>query len=143
MSAVRLERSFLDANVLVYSDDRSAPEKSRRASLLIAEHMRAGTGVVSTQVLAEYFVNVTRKFKVALDPAAARRKVELLCTLAVVTPHKEDLLAAIDLNQKAGISLWDALVICAAHQADCRYLLTEDLQHGQVIDGVQIVNPFL
>src|SRR5580692_5293038 len=67
-------RSFFDTNVLVYADDKAAPAKQRRAVELVAEHRRAGTGVVSLQVLQEYFVTVTRKLQV--DPRVARRKVE-------------------------------------------------------------------
>ena len=85
MSAAKLERAFLDTNVLVYSDDQDEPEKSTTARRLIDRHLRAGTGAVSTQVLAEYYVNVTRKFKIAITPAEARRKVELLSTLDVVS----------------------------------------------------------
>src|SRR5215472_2305845 len=69
-------RSFFDTNVLVYADDQASPAKQRRAIDLVAEHRRAGTGVVSTQVLQEYFVTVTTKLKV--DARVARRKVELL-----------------------------------------------------------------
>jgi len=143
MSAGKPERSFFDTNVLVYADDLYDAEKNRRACQLIQEHLCAGTGAVSTQVLAEYFVNVTRKFKLNVDPREARRKIELLTAFDVVSLHKDDIIASIDLSQKHKISFWDALVVRAARQAGCRYLLTEDLQHGQVIECVEIVNPFL
>lgn len=133
-------RSFLDTNVLVYSDDRSAPAKQRRAIELLAEHRRAGTGVVSLQVLQEYFVAATRKLGV--DPAVARRKVELLAELDVAEPDLGDVLAAIDLHRLHGFSFWDALVLRAAKQSGCTVLLTEDLQDRREVDGVRIVNPF-
>jgi predicted nucleic acid-binding protein len=69
-------RSFFDTNVLIYADDKGAVAKQRRALDLVAEHRRAGSGVVSLQVLQEYFVTITRKLKV--DARIARRKVELL-----------------------------------------------------------------
>lgn len=133
-------RSFLDTNVLVYTDDKAAPAKQRRALDLVAEHRRAGTGVVSLQVLQEYFVTVTRKLH--LDPRIARRKVELLAEFDVASPEVTDILAAIDLHRLHGFSFWDALVLRAAKQAGCRVLFSEDLQEARETDGVHIVNPF-
>ena len=94
-------RSFFDTNVLVYADDKASPAKQRRALDLVAEHRRAGTGVVSLQVLQEYFVTVTRKLNV--DPRIARRKVELLAEFDVAAPEVADILAAIDLHRLHGI----------------------------------------
>ena len=133
-------RSFFDTNVLVYSDDKAAPAKQRRALDLVAEHRRARTGVVSLQVLQEYFVTVTRKLH--LDPRIARRKVELIAEFDVASPEVADILAAIDLHRLHGVSFWDALVLRAAKQAGCSILLSEDMQGNREIDGVQIVNPF-
>jgi len=133
-------RSFFDTNVLVYTDDRSAPAKQRRALDLIAEHRVAGTGVVSLQVLQEYFVAATRKLRV--DPPVARRKVELLAEFQVVVPEVEDALAAIDLQRLHGFSFWDALIIRTAKRGGCRQILTEDLQQTREVDGLLITNPF-
>ncbi len=133
-------RSFLDTNVLVYTDDGSAREKQRRALDLVAEHRRAGTGVLSLQVLQEYFVAATRKL--GLDAKIARRKVELFAEFDVAVPGAGDVLAAIDLRLLHGLSFWDALVIRAAKQSGCSLLLTEDLQDRREVDGVRIVNPF-
>jgi predicted nucleic acid-binding protein len=143
MNAVRHARAFFDTNVLVYADDLNDPSKNTRARALVGEYLRSGSGVVSTQVLQEYFVTVTRKLKTNLDFAAARRKVELLAEFEVAVPLVADILAAIDLHRKLGLSYWDSLVVRMASQSGCRVLFTEDLQHSQVIDGVQIVNPFL
>ena len=109
-------RSFFDTNVLVYADDKAAPAKQRRALELVAEHRRAGTGVVSMQVLQEYFVTVTRKLQV--DAKIARRKVELLAEFDVAAPEVADILAAIDLHRLHGFSFWDALVVRSAKQRD-------------------------
>jgi len=133
-------RSFFDTNVLVYSDDKAAPAKQRRALDLLAEHRREGTGVVSLQILQEYFVTITRKLHV--DARVARRKVELLAEFDVAAPDVGDILAAIDLHRLHGFSFWDALVLRAAKQAGCSVLLSEDLQNAREIDGVRIVNPF-
>jgi predicted nucleic acid-binding protein len=133
-------RSFFDTNVLVYSDDKAAQAKQRRALDLLAQHRRAGTGVVSLQVLQEYFVTVTRKLRV--DARVARRKVELLAEFDVAFPEVADVLAAIDLHRLHGFSFWDALILRAAKQAGCSVLLSEDMQDAREIDGVRIVNPF-
>jgi len=133
-------RSFFDTNVLVYADDKAAPAKQRRSVDLVAEHRRAGTGVVSLQVLQEYFVTVSRKLHV--DPGIARRKVELLAEFDVVTPEVSDILAAIDLHRLHGFSFWDALVLRAAKQAGCSVLFSENMQDAREIDGLQIINPF-
>ena len=133
-------RSFFDTNVLIYTDDRAAPAKQRRALELVAEHRRAGTGVVSLQVLQEYFVTVTRKLHV--DAQVARRKVELLAEFDVAALGLPDILAAIDLHRLHKFSFWDALILRAAMQTGCTVLFSEDLQQAREVDGVRIVNPF-
>jgi len=133
-------RSFFDTNVLIYADDKAAPAKQRRALDLVAEHRRAGTGVVSLQILQEYFVTITRKLGV--DQRIARRKVELLAEFDVAATDITDILATIDLHFLHGFSFWDALVMRSAIQAGCSVLLTEDMQETREIDGVRIVNPF-
>ena len=137
----RPPRSFLDTNVLVYSDDPRDPTKQATAIDLVQDHLRLRTGVVSLQVLQEYFVSTTGKLK--LDAELAKRRVEFFARFHVAEPTVSDILAAIDLHRLHSFPYWDALVIRCASQSGCSVLLTEDLQHGQVIDGVQIVNPFL
>jgi predicted nucleic acid-binding protein len=132
-------RSFFDTNVLIYADDRADPAKLQRALDLVAEHRLGRTGVVSLQVLQEYFVTVTRKLQV--DARVARRKVELLAEFNVATPEVADILAAIDLHRLHGFSFWDALIVRAAKQTGCSVLFSEDMQDRE-IDGLQIVNPF-
>jgi len=133
-------RSFFDTNILVYTDDAESPAKQRRALELVAEHRRAGTGVVSLQVLQEYFVTVTRKLNV--DARVARRKVELLAEFDVAAPGVADILAAIDLHRLHEFSFWDALILRAARQSGCSVLFSENFQHARIADGVRIVNPF-
>ena len=134
-------RTFFDTNILVYADDTSEPVKQRIASAQILRHMGYRSGVVSTQVLQEYFVTVTRKFKA--DSLRAKEKVELYGAFEIARVELGDILAAIDLHRLHGFSLWDTLVLRMAKQTGCRILLTEDMQHGREIDGVRIVNPFL
>jgi predicted nucleic acid-binding protein len=133
-------RSFFDTNVLIYADDKAVPAKQRRAIDLVAEHRRARTGVVSVQVLQEYFVTATKKL--GLEATIARRKVELLSEFDVAAPEVADILAAIDLHRLHGFSFWDCLILRAAKQAGCSVLLSEDMQDTREIDGVRIVNPF-
>jgi predicted nucleic acid-binding protein len=141
MSGGEASRAFIDTNVLVYTDDRSSPSKQRLALEILSRNKQAKSGVVSLQVLQEYFVTVTRKYGV--DAADARRKVELFSAFDVFEPDLKDVLAAIDLHRLRNLSYWDALVVYSAKQAGCSVVLSEDMQHGQVIDGVRIVNPFI
>jgi predicted nucleic acid-binding protein len=134
-------RSFLDTNILLYCDDATHISKQRRALELVLQHKAQRTGVVSLQVLQEYFVNATRKL--GLDPGLVRQKVENYSRFDVVEPVAADILAAIDFHRLNRISYWDALVLYCAKKSGCHVVLTEDMQHGQVIDGVRIVNPFL
>jgi predicted nucleic acid-binding protein len=133
-------RSFVDTNVLVYTDDHDSPRKQEIA-LDLAEAARIeGWGVVSTQVLQEYFVAATRKLGVAAE--IARAKVEIFGRLDLVIVDQSAILRGIDLHRLHGISFWDALVVDAARSAGCRVLLTEDLQGGRRFDGLEVVNPF-
>ena len=136
-----LPRTFLDTNVLVYGDDGNEPAKQKTALDLIRVHRERRTGVVSLQVLQEYYVTVTKKHK--LDAVIARNKVEIYSKFQVAEPKVSDILAAIDLHRLHGFSYWDALVLRMAKQSGCRVVLSEDMQHGRVVDGVEIVNPFL
>ncbi len=141
IARLRVPRAFLDTNLLVYADDAKSPAKRSRAVELIDEHLRLRTGVVSIQVLQEYFAAAIGKLK--LDAAFARRKVGIYAKLRVVEPKLSSVLGAIDLHLIHRISFWDASILQSAKEAGCGVLLTEDMQHAQVIDGVRIVNPFL
>jgi predicted nucleic acid-binding protein len=131
---------FVDTNVLVYAEDASEPRKRRRAVELFTDLRRRESGVVSIQVLQEFFAAVTRKLGV--DAVRARRRVELISRLQVVVPDADDVLAAIDLHRLHGLSIWDAMIVRAAQRASCKVLHTEDLQAGRSYDGLRVVNPF-
>jgi predicted nucleic acid-binding protein len=134
------ERSFLDTNILIYTDDHANPDKQRVALDLVDRAFAQRSGVVSTQVLQEYFAAATRKLGV--DAALARRKVELFARLDTVQVSVELVLAGIDLHRLHGISFWDALIVRAARDAGCGLLLSEDMQNDQRIAGLRIANPF-
>ncbi|MGB7267413.1 MAG: PIN domain-containing protein [Terracidiphilus sp.] len=134
-------RKFLDTNILVYTDDPRDSAKQSRALEVVKDHLRLRTGVISLQVLQEYFSTVTGKLK--MDPYLAKQRVESFAKMQVVEPIIGDILNAIDFHQLHRISYWDALILYSARLAGCRELLTEDMQHGQIIGGVRIVNPFI
>jgi predicted nucleic acid-binding protein len=134
------ERVFLDTSVLLCADDADAGEKQRVARDRIRSAIMERTGVLSTQVLQEYFSVATRKL--GISPVAARRRVELLSVLDVVRIEVTTILAAVDLHRLHSLSFWDALIVRAASLAGCTRLLSEDFHAGSTIDGVRVVNPF-
>jgi predicted nucleic acid-binding protein len=131
---------FFDTNVLLYADDASAGPKRFTSRELIHTAMSTRTGVLSTQVLQEFYVNARKKLK--LDGPAARARVEVYSTFDVVTVTPTLILAAVDLHRLDSISFWDALIIRAAEQAGCDTLYSEDLQTGRRFGPVRVVNPF-
>jgi predicted nucleic acid-binding protein len=133
---------FVDANVLVYAEDRDAGDKHLIARNLVADLWRTGDGVLSIQVLQEFFVTVTRKLPRPLRPTEALAIVEQYLTWRVVENTGDLLLAGIRLASDLKISFWDALVVQAARTERCDRLLTEDLNHGQRIGDLTIINPF-
>jgi predicted nucleic acid-binding protein len=133
-------RCFVDSNVLAYSDDEGSSLKRDRARELLREVIRSKAGVLSLQVLQEYFSVSTKKLGLSADDA--RQRIELFSQLDIVILGFPDLLAAIDLHRLHQFSIWDALVIRAALNGGCRILYSEDLQDGRRIGGLEIVNPF-
>ena len=137
-----MTRSFLDTNVLVYLYDDAEPEKKARALELFEEETGAGRAVLSTQVLQEFYVNVTRKLDNPLSPERAGARVRDLCQLRLVRVDAPIILSAIARTQSQSFSFWDALILEAAISTGADRLFTEDLQDGQTIDGLRIENPF-
>ena len=102
--------------------------------------MKSENGVVSTQVAQEFFVIATKKLGV--DPLAAKRVFELLAELEFVILDLELITQAIDCSILSKISFWDALIVVSARASGCKTLLSEDLSHAQLINGVRVHNPF-
>lgn len=138
---VRFPRTFFDSNILVYAEDSAYPQKQKRAVELLVENRRQRSGVVSLQVLGEFFYAATRRLK--MDPALVRAQVEFHARFELVEPALADTFGAIDLHRLYGYSFWDSMVLRCALVSGCKVLLTEDMQHGQIIEGLRIVNPFL
>lgn len=136
-----MSRSLVDTNILVYCYDGDEPAKRARALALLADD--ATELVVSTQVLQEFYVAVTRKLARPLSAEDAERALQALATLPTVPADRELVLAAVALSHRHRLSLWDALIIRAAADGGCDTLLTEDLQDGATFDGVRIRNPLL
>lgn len=135
-----VERAFVDTNVLIYLFDDESPAKKARAQVLLDE--KADRIVLSTQVLGEFYVNVTRKLEIPLSQDAAARAVEDFSRLEVQSVTAELVLAAVRRSRSSLLSYWDSLIVETARSAGAKILFTEDLQHGQEIDGLRIVNPF-
>lgn len=128
-------RSFLDTNVLLYTDDHDDPRKQKLALSLVERCRTDRSGVISTQILQEYFVAATRKL--AVPPEIARGKLQLFSRFWVVKIDVPDVLMAVDLHRLHSISFWDALVVRAAQESACALLYTEDLHDGWKLNGLR------
>lgn len=136
------DKVFLDTNVLVYAYDQHDPDKQARAQGLISAGIEAESTVLSSQVLGEFFVVVTRKIQNPLSPDDARKIVNLFSICPVVEIDVSLVKRAVDLHIRYSISYWDALIVAAAARAKCSRILTEDLANGALYDDVLIDNPF-
>ena len=135
-----VEPRFVDTNILVYLFDADAPDKQARARELMREERHRL--VVSVQVLGEFYVTVTRKLAVPLSSDAAARAVDSLCELQVQALHPALVRFAVRRSQVSRLSYWDSLIVETALGCGASLLFTEDLQDGQTIDGLRVVNPF-
>lgn len=133
---------FVDSNVFVYSRDASESEKQPRARAWLEGLWKSRRGRVSAQVLEEFYVTVTGKLDPGLPTREARSDVRALEAWNPVAIDHSLLPAAWDIEDRYGFSFWDALILAAARRLDCGYVLTEDLQDGQEVEGLEIVDPF-
>ncbi len=134
-------KTFIDTNIFVYSLDKANPEKQQQARGLLTAVKNSGTGVVSTQILQEFYVVSTGKLNV--DKSLAKRITLSLTNFDLITVDKAIIKIAIDCANNSNISFWDALVISSAAAGGCKTVWTEDLNHNQVINGVRVENPFI
>jgi predicted nucleic acid-binding protein len=135
--------SFVDTNILIYAHDRDAGDRHLRAKAMVSELWATRSGMLSTQVLHEFYVNVTQKIPAPLEPVRARALIETYLVWDVQTLAPESVLLASEIQQRNAISWWDALIVHAASKGGASVLYTEDLNSGQVIEGVKVVNPFI
>ena len=136
---------FIDTNVFVYSIDASPEQRGKleTARRIVKELIRKDQGVVSIQVLQEFYNTATKKIEVPLAANEALEYLRYMSILEIVQPDFDLIVAAIHLHQKHLISFWDALILQAAHAAGCVKILSEDLQHGFDFNGLSVENPFL
>ena len=132
---------FLDTNILVYAFDKAYPDKQEIAKTLIAESIETGNGNISTQVLQEFYVVATQKLDI--QPEMALTAMDSFSMLNVVTITPEIIRAAVKKQTKFILSFWDALILQAAESSLSSILYTEDMNHGQKIESVEIVNTFV
>lgn len=133
---------FVDTNVLVYRRDAGQGEKQSRADAWMERLWSERSGRLSYQVLQEYYVTVTSKLHPGLDAESARNDVRSLLAWHPIGVDAGVIEGAWVLQDRYKLSWWDSLIVAAAQVADCRVLLTEDLQDGQELGEVRVVNPF-
>ncbi len=134
---------FVDSNVLVYAHDRDSGAKQERAAECLRELWNSGLGRLSTQVLQEFYVSVTQKIRKPVARGIAKEIIRNygLWVETPITPAT--VLRACEISEAWKIAFWDSMIVAAAEQDEALQILTEDLNQGQIIAGVKVVNPFL
>ena len=137
------DRFFLDTNIFVYALSRSVPAKRLTAGRLVDEAIESGKGIVSFQVVQEFFSVAFRRFTPPMSPAEAEQALALTFR-PLLAVHSSDSLygQALELTRSHSISWYDSLIVAAAMESDCRILYSEDLEHSQKLDNLRIRNPF-
>ena len=136
------DKVFLDTNILVYAYDEYDPQKQKKAQTLLIDGTEQENIVLSVQMLGEFFNVVTRHIK---QPMSADEAQYIIATLSILPIQDIDLTMvnrAIDTHKIYQISYWDSLIIAAAERAECKTILSEDLNDGQSYHGIQVSNPF-
>jgi len=136
-------RTFVDTNILVYAHDLDAGEKNAVAKEIVSDLWNSRTGILSTQVLQEFYVTLTRKIPSPLKKGHARRIIGNYLSWDVALNDGRTILQASEIEETYNISFWDAMIISAAYAKNASILLTEDLNSGQKIEGVTVLNPFI
>lgn len=135
-------KAFIDTNILVYARDASEPTKQEQALQWLAQLWQHRSGAISYQTLNEYYVIVTQRLKPGLSRIEAREDIRNLMLWNPITVDRAVMENAWLVQERQGFSWWDSLIVSAAQIQDCDYLLSEDMQHGQKIGRLQIINPF-
>jgi predicted nucleic acid-binding protein len=137
------DKIFVDTNVLVYGHDVDAGQKHQIAQGLLMDLWNNRTGVLSVQVLQEFYVTVTRKLVNPLSTKEARNIIRNYLNWPIEINDSLSVLNASRIEENYKLSFWDALIVAAASKANVSKILTEDLKSGQVIEGILIEDPFL
>lgn len=136
-----MAKVFFDTNILVYTVDKKDEVKTQKSRELIKLITQDHAPVISTQVLQEFYNASTSKLKI--DKIIVKNLVHNFKNMEIVTIDLLIIEQAIDISILFQLSFWDSLIIAAAEQANCTYLISEDLNNGQRIRGIEIVNPFI
>ena len=137
------DKVFVDTNILVYAHDLDAGDKHGLAVDMVSKLWESRNGVLSTQVLQEFYVTLTRKVSSPLSKLEARKLVQKYSNWQVVLNDPSIISQASEIEESYNISFCDALIVSAAYSQNVPTILTEDLTHGQYIEGVLIKNPFI
>jgi predicted nucleic acid-binding protein len=135
------DKIFVDANILIYAHDVDAKSKHEVAKRVLADLWDQRTGILSMQVLQEFYVNVTRKIAIPLSKYAARTVVNAYAIWCIETTPAE-ISSAFKIEDESRLGFWDALIVASAAKSRATRILSEDLNAGQIIAGVKIDNPF-
>jgi predicted nucleic acid-binding protein len=133
---------FVDTNVLVYADDDAVQAKQERCQEWLERLWRQRNGRLSTQVLNEYYVAATRKIPRPLTQGDARAKVRRMQLWQPWQIDHQTVETAWAMEARFGLNYWDALIVASASHAGCTHLLSEDMQHGQQLGAVTLIDPF-
>lgn len=134
---------FVDTNVLLYAFDDAYPDKRDRSRAWLATCWSARCGRLSTQVLNEFYANARKRFRNAISAGDARAEVRRYQEWMPWQIDQATIETAWAIESRYDFNYWDALMASAAQHMGCVLLLTEDLQHDQMIDGLRVVSPFL
>jgi predicted nucleic acid-binding protein len=137
------DKIFVDTNILVYAHDLSAGNRHVSARAVIEKLWEEETGVISTQVLQEFYVTTTRKIANPLKAEQAREIIRNYLAWPVQVNDAEMTIRASEIAEKHNLSFWDALLVAAALRIEAAKIITEDLNSGQLIEGILIENPFV
>jgi len=136
-------KTFLDTNIIVYAFDSSAKKKNEIAKQILIDLWDSGEGLLSTQVLQEFYVTVTQKIPKPLDRKLATQTIKDLLYWDVVVNDGDAIIEAIDIQARHKFSFWDAMIVQAALKGGAELILSENLDSGRKIQGVIIKNPFV
>jgi predicted nucleic acid-binding protein len=134
--------SFIDTNILVYAYDADAGNKHLKAREILQDCWKTESGAISTQVLQEFYITVTRKLPQTLPKRTARDVIQTYRAWPIYCPTIEDVLTASELEEQHTLSFWGALIVVAAQMSGAVTLISEDLQDGRKIGSIKIINPF-
>ena len=137
------DKIFIDTNVLVYAFDISAGIKHEKAKKIVENCWRLENGVISSQVLEEFFVCLTKKIPAPVDSIIVEQIIRDFLKWGTVAIDGDMILEAIDVSIRHKFSFWDSLIIVSAVSGRANIIFSEDLSDSQTIEGIVIKNPFI